>query len=104
MIPIPRNRIGEAIINKYMGKKEQWEDDYNITTSSYSRISKYTGLNFLQIDNLPYNEYLLYNRDSWIDSFNKTEEGREFLKTLWRLKQTKPDIEAIREFNNERRK
>lgn len=103
MIPIPKNRIGEAIVNKYLNNGEKWESDYVLKTAEYSRISKYTGLNFIQIDNLPYSDYLQYNRDSWIDSFNKTEEGREFLKTLWRLKQTKADVQAIRQFNKERR-
>lgn len=44
--------------------------------------------------------YLLYRKESWIDSWEKTEEGREFLKTLWRLKQTKADTKKIREFQH----
>lgn len=45
---------------------------------------------------------MLYNKESWIQSFNSYEEGREFLKTLWRLQQTQPNIKAIREFQERR--
>lgn len=29
----------------------------------------------------------------------QTEDGKEFLKTCWRLQQTKADTKAIEEFN-----
>lgn len=95
MIPIPPNEIGSAICEKYL-KVDKWQKDFNLSTSTYRRISRYTGLNFTEIDNLPYYNYLLFNRDSWIDSFMQSEEGRKFLKTLWRLQQTEADEEAIR--------
>ena len=34
-------------------------------------------------------------RESWIESW-KTPQGAEFLKDLWRLQQTKADLEAVR--------
>ncbi|MDB1935274.1 hypothetical protein PMY12_18530 [Clostridium tertium] len=96
-MPIPNGKIGKAIIDKYI-KIEEWENDYALCTAELRRISKYTGLNFDEVLNLPYSLYLLYRKDSWIDSWRKTEEGREFLKALWRLKQTKADTKKIREF------
>lgn len=60
-------------------------------------MSIYTGMNFNEVLDLPYSLYLLYRKESWIDSWNKDEEGREFLKTLWRLNQTKADIKAVRQ-------
>ncbi|MBS5927010.1 MAG: hypothetical protein KIC66_07980 [Clostridium sp.] len=96
---MPRGDIGKAILNKYI-KFEEWENDYVLSTSELRRISKYTGLNFNEVLNLPYSLYLLYRKESWIDSWGKTEEGREFLKTLWRLKQTKADTRKIREFQH----
>lgn len=54
-------------------------------------------MNFNDVLNLPYSLYLLYRKESWVDSWNRTEEGREFLKTLWRLNQTKADLKAVRE-------
>lgn len=100
-MPIPEGKIGKVIIDKYV-KTEEWEDDYILCTSELRRISRYTRLNFNEILELPYSMYLLYRKESWIDSWNQTEEGREFLKTLWRLQQTKADIKAIRQFQHRR--
>ncbi|MGL4730325.1 MAG: hypothetical protein ACRCW0_01920 [Clostridium sp.] len=96
-MPIPEGKIGKAIIDKYV-KVEKWQEHYILCTSELRRISKYTMLNFNEVLELPYSMYLLYRKESWIDSWNQTEEGKEFLKTLWRLQQTKADIKAIRQF------
>ncbi len=45
---------------------------------------------------LPYSYFLLLNRESWIESYEQTQEGREILKNLWRLQQTKADETAVR--------
>lgn len=55
-------------------------------------------MSFTEILNLPYSFYLLLNKESWIDSWQCSKEGRTFLKDLWRLKQTGADVEAIRKF------
>lgn len=102
MIPIPPGEIGQAICEKYISS-EKWEEDFRQRSSELHRISKYTGLNFNEVKELPLRDYLQYRRDSWIESWSRSEEGRDFLKTLWRLQQTKADEKAIREFN-ERRK
>lgn len=57
-------------------------------------------MNFNEVLDLPYSLYLLYRKESWIESWNRTEEGREFLKTLWRIQQTKADIKKIRAFQH----
>ncbi len=49
---------------------------------------------------LPYSYFLLLNRESWIHSYNTSIEGREILKDLWRLQQTKADVKAIRKYQN----
>ena len=66
-------------------------------------MKDYTGLNFIELKLLPLSLYLLYRRDSWINYMMETEKGREFLKDVKRLQETKADVQAIREFN-ERRK
>nr|DAQ34333.1 MAG TPA: hypothetical protein [Caudoviricetes sp.] len=48
---------------------------------------------------LPYSYFLLLNRESWISSYQTSEEGMKILKNLWRLQQTEADVSAIREFN-----
>lgn len=96
---MPDGEIGRVIIEKYI-KTEEWEETYILCTSELRRISSYSRLNFNEILDLPYSLYLLYRKESWIDSWNKSEEGREFLKTLWRLQQTKADTNKIREFQH----
>ena len=54
-------------------------------------------MNFKEILDLPYSFFLLLNRESWIESW-RTPQGAEFLKDLWRLQQTKADLEAVRRY------
>lgn len=78
---------------------EDWERSYNLKTSILKRISQYSGFNFNEIMDLPYSYFLLLNRESWISSYQTSEEGMKILKNLWRLQQTEADVSAIREFN-----
>ena len=45
-----------------------------------------------------YSYFLLLNRESWIDSYNSSVEGRKILKELWTLQQTGADLEAVHAF------
>lgn len=65
-------------------------------------VSDYTRLNFNEIKLLYYDEYLLYLRDAFIDNLSKTEEGREYLLNAYRITQTEPQREKIREKIKER--
>lgn len=67
-------------------------------TGTFRRISKYSGLDFRQLLNLPYSYFRLLDRDSWIDSWMRTDAGREVLKNIWRLQQTEPDMDAVHRF------
>lgn len=81
-------------------KVEEWERDYEISTWDLKLISQYTGLNFNEVYDLPYGLYLLYLKESWINNLKQTDEGKQFLKDLWRLQQTKADLNSIRSFTN----
>ena len=59
-------------------------------------VAEYTGLNFLQIAELDYLQYLVWLRDAYIYRLSSTEEGREYLDNAWRMEQTKPDRAALR--------
>jgi hypothetical protein len=59
-------------------------------------VAEYTGLNFQQIGQLNYIEYLAYRRDAFIFTLNRTEKGQEYLDNAWRMEQTKPDRAALR--------
>lgn len=67
------------------------------TTSWWKRlVSEYTGLNFLQVGELDYLQFLTWRRDAFIDRLNQTEAGREYLNNAWRLEQTEPDRAKLR--------
>lgn len=60
-------------------------------------VAQYTGLNMLQVEELDILDYFIYRRDAFIWRMSQTEKGTEYLNNAWRLEQTKPDREALRE-------
>lgn len=62
------------------------------------RISSYTGFNFKEILELPYSYFLLLNKESWISSYQASNQGLEVLENLWRLQQTDADEKAVKDF------
>ena len=60
-------------------------------------VASYTGLNFHEVGALEYVQYLTYRRDAYIYYLDQTEDGREYLDNAWRMEQTKPDRQALRE-------
>lgn len=60
-------------------------------------VSEFTGLNFHEIKSLYYDEFLLYVRDAFIYKLEQSESGREYLRNAYRITQTKPEREKIRE-------
>lgn len=71
---------------------------HQYTTTSWARrlVAGYTGLNFLQIGQLDFIQFLVWRRDAYIHQLEQTEEGREYLRNAWRMEQTKPDRRALR--------
>lgn len=59
-------------------------------------VADYTGLNFREIGQLNYLQYLVWRRDAWIHMLSRTEKGQEYLDEAWRLEQTKADRAALR--------
>lgn len=49
---------------------------------------------------LPISLFLLLRKDAWVYNNMRSEKGKEFLKALWRLRQTEPDYDAIHKFQN----
>lgn len=60
-------------------------------------VSRYTGLNMIEVENLDYIEYLAYRRDAFIYKLSQTEKGREYLNNAYRLEQTAPDRKSLRD-------
>lgn len=72
---------------------------HEYTTASWWRklVSDYTGLDFLQVAELDYLQYLIWRRDAYIDRLSQSEEGQEYLKNAYRMEQTQPDRKRLRE-------
>lgn len=70
--------------------------NYINTTWERRLVSEYTGLNFYQVGQLDYGLFLLWLRDAYIYTLNRTEEGRAYLDEAWRMEQTKPDRPKLR--------
>ena len=68
-----------------------------ITTTYERLVARYTGLNILQVEELDYIDYLIYRRDAFIYYMSQSDKGEEYLNNAWRLEQTKPDRERLRE-------
>lgn len=59
-------------------------------------MSEYTGLNFFEVSQLDYLQYLVWRRDAYIYMLTRTEAGQEYLDNAWRMEQTKADRAALR--------
>ena len=59
-------------------------------------VSEYTGLNFLQVGELDYLQYLIWRRDAFIYFMSRTENGQEYLDNAWRMEQTEPERDKLR--------
>nr|DAZ76380.1 MAG TPA: hypothetical protein [Caudoviricetes sp.] len=51
---------------------------------------------------MPIDLYLFFMREAFISKMLETKEGQEYLENCWRLEQTKPDRQKIREKMKER--
>jgi hypothetical protein len=68
-----------------------------ITTTWEHLVSEYTGLNILEVERLDYVDYLTFRRDAFIHRMSQSEKGEEYLNNAWRLEQTKPERERLRD-------
>lgn len=59
-------------------------------------VASYTGLNFHQVGQLDYVQFLIWRRDAYIYLLEQTPEGQEYLRNAWRMEQTKPDRVKLR--------
>lgn len=51
----------------------------------------------MEIQELDYLEYLRFRRDAFIWKYSQTESGLEYLDNAWRIEQTTPDRDKLRE-------
>lgn len=60
-------------------------------------IIDYTGLSLIEIYDLDVDIYMFLRREAYIYNLRESEQGREYLKNCYRIQQTKPDREKVRE-------
>ena len=68
-----------------------------ITTTWEHLVVEYTNLNILEVEELDYLDFLRYRRDAFIWKMSQTEKGEEYLDNAWRIEQTTPDRDKLRE-------
>ncbi len=70
--------------------------NYRITTQWEHLVAHYVGISIPEVEELDYLDYLRYRRDAFIYRMSQTEKGQKYLDDAYRLEQTKPDREALR--------
>lgn len=60
-------------------------------------VCEYTGLNFLEVQDLYIDEFVYLLRDAFIYKMNQTEAGKEYLRECKRFETTTPDRQKLRE-------
>lgn len=59
-------------------------------------VSDYSGLDFLQVQELEVFDFWGFLHDAVVWNLSKTESGRDYLESAFNHAQTEPDREALR--------
>lgn len=70
---------------------------YEVITKGEKLVMDYLHLNIFEIQDMPIDLYLFFMREAYIYQLNQTKEGREYLSECWRMEQTRPDRNKIKE-------
>ena len=70
---------------------------YKLISHREKVISKYCGISIFEVEELDLVEYLFFYREAVIYNCMQTEDGIEYLQNAYRLEQTEPDREQLRE-------
>lgn len=65
-------------------------------------VTQYTNMSQDKVLQLPHDLFLLNLKNAFIEDKLKTPEGREYLKKAYRLQQTEPDYEKLRQMKGYR--
>lgn len=75
----------------YYPPEEESKAFFKNNSQEDKMVSDYTGLNFLQLDDLGIFDYWGYVHDAIVHKCNSTEAGREYLENAYYYAQDKPD-------------
>lgn len=70
---------------------------YKLISHREKVISKYCDISIFEVEELDLVEYLFFYREAVIYNCMQTEDGIEYLQNAYRLEQTEPDREQLRE-------
>ena len=73
---------------------------YEVNTLEEKTVSEYTGYSFDEVEDLTVLEYWLLLRDALVYNCSQTEDGRKYLEDCWRMEQTEPDRQGLRDHFN----
>ena len=76
---------------------EKGEIPYTILTRPEKLVMDYCHINIYEVQEMEIDIYLFFLREAMIFENSQTEEGRKYLKDCFRMEQTKPDREGLRE-------
>lgn len=66
-------------------------------------VANYANISLFDVGELNYIDYLILRRDAFISMMSQTEKGQEYLDNAYRLEQTAPDRQSLRDqFGEER--
>ena len=71
------------------------EGDMDIM-SAVKRVMDYSRLDYFSVLDLPCDVFQLMLKNSIVDEYRQTEEGRKYLEKCERLRQTTPDMDMLR--------
>ena len=74
------------------GKGHEWY----VYTINDKYIADYCNMTIQEVEDLNLIDFLIYRRDSMIYMLNQTEDGQEYLRNAWRIKEVAPDRDKLR--------
>lgn len=69
---------------------------YKLISHREKAIAKYCNISIFEVEDLDLVEYLFYYREAVIYNCMQTEDGIEYLQNSYRLQQSEPDREKLR--------
>lgn len=70
---------------------------YTLATRPEKLVMDYCNIDIYEVQEMEIDIYLFFLREAMIFENSQTEEGREYLRNCWRIEQTKPDRQKLRE-------
>lgn len=73
------------------------EIPYGLATYPEKLVMDYCHIDIYGVQEMEIDVYLFFLREAMIFENSQTEEGRKYLRNCWRIEQTEPDRQRLRE-------